>query len=83
MQPGTYVVVLHHVYPNTLDPEVEESKLIGCFSSQQEVTKAIESLNQQDGFRDHQDGWMVSEYAVNEVHWEDVFLTLDRLSRRS
>ena len=52
----------------------EDAKLIGAFSSPEAAAKAIELLRNKLGFVDHPNGFEVSAYELDEIHWTEGFV---------
>jgi homoserine kinase type II len=55
------------------DPDNEDIKLIGVFSSQQLAENAVNSLKTMPGFRDHLDGFHIGEHTLDETKWQEGF----------
>ena len=68
------VFVLHHSYEP--EPDVDEVKLIGVYSSRGAVGAAIERLSARPGFRDVPSGFEADCYTVDMDHWTDGFVRL-------
>lgn len=67
------VFILHHSYE--LD-ELEQTKLIGAYSSITEAEAAIERLIGKPGFKDHPDDFVITEYELNQDNWTEGFSTM-------
>ncbi|MCA9599083.1 MAG: hypothetical protein KC776_37490 [Myxococcales bacterium] len=70
----TTVFVLHHVAH--VDSGAEDEKLIGVYSTRQHAEAAIQRLRSLPGFSDFPDGFVIDEYALDEDHWTEGFVTL-------
>jgi hypothetical protein len=68
------VFLLHHV--REVDVESDDMKLIGIYSSEEKARQALEQVRQQPGFRDHPDGFELSEALLDHTEWAEGFLTL-------
>ena len=68
------VFLLHHV--REVDDESDDMKLIGIYSSEEKARAALDLVKQQPGFRDHPDGFELSEALVDHTEWAEGFLTL-------
>jgi homoserine kinase type II len=55
------------------DPYLENSKLIGCFSTDEAAAEAIETLAVRPGFRDHPNGFHVDLYEIDQINWKEGF----------
>jgi hypothetical protein len=66
------VYLLWHVHD--LGDEFDE-KLLGLYSSQASAEAARERTQSLPGFRDHPDGFHISEYELDQDHWTEGFVT--------
>jgi hypothetical protein len=64
------VYLLSHV---RADDEDQDMKVCGIYSSNQEARSAIRRLAVEPGFKDHQNGFYISEYEINKDHWTEGF----------
>lgn len=71
------VFILHHSYE--LEHCVEETKLIGVYSSNEEARAAIDRLKHKPGFCDRIDSFMIEEYELNKDHWTEGFVSLTNI----
>ena len=73
------VFVLHHVHEFADGPE--DVKLIGVYASRADAEAAVERRRAQPGFRDHPDGFHVSEYTIRQDHWTEGFISWDEAAQ--
>jgi len=57
------------------NPETDDVKVIGLYSSPSSAAAAIERLRAQPGFRDHPDSFTVDAYELDEDHWIEGFIS--------
>jgi hypothetical protein len=69
------VFLLWHVHQ--FDDGREDEKLIGAYSSKQDARDAQERLSAQPGFRDHTEGFGISEYDLGKDDWTEGFVTVE------
>jgi hypothetical protein len=67
------VFAAYHV--RVKDPDNDDVKLIGIFSSQQLAESAIASVKDQQGFRDYLDGFSIDEKTVDKICWTEGFVS--------
>jgi acyl-CoA-binding protein len=65
--------LLQHVHE--MSNEVEDTKLIGVYSSMQQAITAQDHLKSKPGFLDNQDGFFIDEYELDKTFWADGFYT--------
>lgn len=70
----TKLYLLHHV--REVDEDSDDVKLIGIYSSEEKAREVIAQLRDQPGFRDHQEGFAISEATLDHTEWSEGFLTL-------
>ena len=63
--------ILWHV---TTVGEEEDEKLIGVFATKADADAAILKVRDKSGFKDYPDGFLIDEYTVNRIHWEEGFV---------
>jgi hypothetical protein len=68
------VYVLHHVHE--IEPDHEDAKLIGVYSTEDEARKAIERLKGQPGFCDSPEGFQIDRYALDQDNWTEGYITM-------
>lgn len=68
------VFLLWHVH--TTDDGEEDEKLIGVYSTRREAEAAIRRVNDQPGFIDTPEGFLIDPYVVNEDHWTEGYTTV-------
>ena len=68
------VFLLYHSYGGN----EENTKIIGVFSSRENADFKTSELSFRPGFRDHADGFGISEYSLDQSHWNDGFSLGDR-----
>ena len=69
-----YVYLLQHSYQQQYyysDRYYTETKNLGDYSSKEEAESAIEFYKTLQGFKDHPDGFHITEYKVDEHHCKD------------
>lgn len=64
------VYLLQHSY---FWNDVEETKIIGVYSSRENAEKVVECYKFLPGFSDYKDEFVIDEYIVDENNWEDGF----------
>jgi hypothetical protein len=69
------VFILHHVHETE---DIEDIKLIGVYSSEENAQAAILRLSQQSGFVDHPDGFQISRYDLDKDNWTEGFITFEK-----
>jgi homoserine kinase type II len=57
----------------TVDPDSEDSKLLGIYSSDNAAQAAIDRVRGKPGFRRYPDGFEISEYEVDGDSWTEGF----------
>lgn len=67
------VFAAYHV--RAKDPDNDDVKLIGIFSSQKLAEAAIDSVKHQEGFRDYLDGFLIDEKTIDKVCWSEGFVS--------
>lgn len=67
------VYVLHHEHQ--IDPDTEDVKLIGVYSTYENAQEAFRRLCAQPGFCDTQDGFSIDKYEIDKDHWVEGFFT--------
>ncbi|AKT43472.1 DUF7336 domain-containing protein [Chondromyces crocatus] len=69
---------MKHVYILTHEYEasegVDETKMIGVYSSKEKAEMAITRLITQPGFRDYKDCFNISKTTLDEDHWTEGFI---------
>jgi hypothetical protein len=71
------VFVLEHSYEKD---NVEESKMIGVFSSILLANEAIERLITLPGFQAYPEGFNIDEYTIDKYSWNEGFISWDEAS---
>lgn len=69
------VYLLWHVRAD--DEFADDAKLIGVYRSAANAESARDRLVDQPGFRDHPQGFEISDYALDKDHWTEGFGTVD------
>lgn len=67
----TIVYALYHEYEPR--PWVDKIKLIGMYSTQAQAERALARVRDQPGFRDHQEGFEISEVRLDRDGWTEGF----------
>ncbi|MGZ4122167.1 MAG: DUF7336 domain-containing protein [Tumebacillaceae bacterium] len=70
----TSVFVLQHSYE--LD-DVEETKIIGIFSSREKAEAIVEEYKLFPGFREYPDCFHIDEYVLDRSFWTGGFIKWD------
>ena len=56
----------------------EDSKLLGVYSSQEIAEEKIEThYRNQDGFKEHRDGFHIDEYELDQMQWIEGYSTIE------
>jgi len=55
------------------NPETEDVKLIGVYSSNEDATRAMERLKDKPGFTSSPSGFEISEYQIGRDGWTEGF----------
>ncbi|MBY0611618.1 MAG: hypothetical protein K2P80_05495 [Beijerinckiaceae bacterium] len=66
------VYLMHHVRAD--DEYMEDTKLIGIYTSYESAEVAIARLQSQPGFRDHPAGFVIEAYKLDKDHWTEGFI---------
>ncbi len=66
------VFLLSHI-----NPETEDGKLIGVYRTEANAHEAIERLRKQPGFKLYPEAFVIDEYALDQDHWTEGFVTVD------
>ena len=71
----TPVYVLQHVHTVMAgeEDEDEDIKLIGVYSTEDQARAAIARLSNKPGFRDHTDGFHITEQELDKDEWTEGF----------
>jgi hypothetical protein len=64
------VFLLYHEH----DDEDENTKLLGVYSTSQRAAARAEQAARLPGFRDHRDGFTISEYRIDRDEWPEGFV---------
>jgi hypothetical protein len=67
-----FIVQHEHTLPNG----VEDTKLIGAYSSEANAQRAVERLLSAPGFRDTPGGFSIDRYELDEDNWVEGFVTV-------
>ena len=70
------VVLLWHVHEIDGD---EDSKLIGVYRTEADAIAAIDRLRTKPGFAKTVDSFQYESYRLNEDHWTEGFVDVDKL----
>jgi len=68
------VYVLQHVHE--IEPDQEDVKLIGVYSTEDEVKKAVERLKGQPGFCDTPQGFHIGRHTLDRDNWTEGYITV-------
>lgn len=71
----THVYVVQHVHESQSQHGEEDVKFIGVYRTQSDADAAVVRLLLLPGFRDHPDGFEVTEYELNKDHWTEGFIS--------
>lgn len=71
------VFVLEHARYKDDDSanDIEDFKLIGVFTSEQQAQAAIEQLKSQPGFIDYPNGFHIDAYPLGQINWSQGFMS--------
>jgi hypothetical protein len=70
------VFVVQHVHTvSTEDDENEDIKLVGVYSTELRARDAIARLSSRPGFRDHLDGFHITEQELDKDEWTEGFIS--------
>ncbi len=70
------VFVVQHSYETGDNIPYDETKFIGVYSTKAEAEKAVERLREQSGFKQSPEIFFIDEYALNQDHWCEGFVTV-------
>jgi homoserine kinase type II len=70
----THVYVVQHVH-TAQDGGEEDVKFIGVYRVRSDADAAVGRLRLLPGFRDHPNGFEVTEYELNKDHWIEGFIS--------
>ncbi len=62
-----------YVLEHAIDGLTENMRLLGVYDSKQEAEKAIRTLSDKPGFKDHLDDFLIDEYELNKLCWSSGF----------
>lgn len=66
------VFLLQHSYEVN---EIEETKIIGIYSTKEKAEKIIDKYKELVGFKDHPNCFFIDEYKVDNNYWEEGFIS--------
>ena len=69
---GKSVFILWHLR----ESDDDSAKLIGVFSSMENLERTRKDVELLPGFSDEPDGFLVDEYGLDEAQWTDGFVTI-------
>lgn len=61
------------------DPEMEDSKLLGVYSSPQSAEQAMAQLGEKPGFADHPEGFLAELHELDKILWAEGFVSVEEL----
>lgn len=64
------VYLLQHSYEQN---DIEETKIIGIFSSKEKALEVIERYKILSGFKEYPNDFYIDEYQIDKNHWEEGF----------
>jgi hypothetical protein len=70
------------MHEHDLPDDSTDTKYIGIFTSRQKAQKAVAFLSTQRGFRDSKEGFIIGRVHLNEVGWEEGFVTVPLQPRK-
>ena len=71
---NTVFVLEHALYKDDdKNNDVEDYKLIGVFTTEQQAQTAMSQLKMQPGFKDYPNGFHIDAYPLNQVNWSSGF----------
>jgi len=69
----TVVYLLWHVHED--EPDSDNDKLCGIYSTEANAKEAIERLLKQPGFRDFPTGFQIAKYTIDKNEWTEGFVS--------
>lgn len=70
----TVYVLEHAVYKDdSRANDVEDFKIIGVFTTEQQAQAAIKQLQAQPGFKDYPNGFHIDSYPLDQINWSTGF----------
>ncbi|SHI89088.1 hypothetical protein SAMN02745163_00948 [Clostridium cavendishii DSM 21758] len=74
-----YVYLLQHSYEIN---EVDETKTIGIYTSEENALNVIEKYKSLPGFKDYnEDCFYIDKYELNQNNWEEGFITWEEANK--
>jgi hypothetical protein len=67
------VFLATHEYENSSGCEV--LKILGVFLTKDSANAAIDQIRNQEGFREHPNGFDVAEWTIGEINWPAGFIS--------
>lgn len=72
------VFLLQHSYEYEFEGIiVDETKIIGIYSSQEKAEQAIEEYKRIQGFKDHPADFTIDKYPLDKGHWLEGFISVE------
>ena len=71
-----YVYRLAHEIDITEEPEKDDWVDLGVYSTQEKAEEALERYKKLARFSDHQDGFNIDKYKINEDNWTSGYATV-------
>jgi hypothetical protein len=71
-----HIYLLQHVHVLSIDPECEDIKIIGMYSTEEKALAAKERLSKQPGFTSAPDGFHIDKYEVDKDNWIEGYCTV-------
>ena len=70
------VYLLWHTHVDERLPGGDDAKLLGTYSTRENAAQAQAQAAFLDGFKDHLDGFEISEYEMDKREWREGFATI-------
>ncbi len=68
------VFLVLHVH-EAEDGSEEDWKVVGVFSAREKAEGAVSRLRAKPGFREHPEDFSISEYELDEMEWQEGFIS--------
>lgn len=66
---------LTHQFPDPDEDGFDRYFELGLFSARSRAESAVEQLRRKPGFRDYPDGFTIDEMLVDQICWEEGFIS--------
>ncbi len=68
------VFIVQHVH--IFRSRLEDVKIIGIYSSEENAKNAATRLSEQPGFKENIDGFHIDAYELDKDHWQEGYITV-------